>query len=120
MGGRPRKYQTVEQLQSAVDSYFESTEKYTVTGLALHLGFKVPKIALKKSNILSNHVALLVQNTYYGTRMQESILRLNEQYAKAICNICELISLGHRHLHYRLHLAFCFLCSISFGGIYHR
>ena len=39
MGGRPRKYQTVEQLQSAVDSYFESTEKYTVTGLALHLGF---------------------------------------------------------------------------------
>ena len=38
-GGRPRKYQTVEQLQAAIDRYFESTEKYTVTGLALHLGF---------------------------------------------------------------------------------
>jgi hypothetical protein len=38
-GGRPRKYQSVEQLQSAIDSYFESTKKVTVTGLALHLGF---------------------------------------------------------------------------------
>ncbi len=37
-GGRPRKYQSVEQLQAAIDSYFESTEKVTVTGLALHLG----------------------------------------------------------------------------------
>jgi hypothetical protein len=38
-GGRPRKYQSVEQLQTAIDSYFESTEKVTVTGLTLHLGF---------------------------------------------------------------------------------
>ena len=38
-GGRPRKYQSVEQLQAAIDSYFESTEKVTITGLALHLGF---------------------------------------------------------------------------------
>lgn len=38
-GGRPRKYQSVAQLQSAIDSYFESTKKVTVTGLALHLGF---------------------------------------------------------------------------------
>ena len=38
-GGRPRKYQSVEQLQTAIDSYFESTEKVTITGLALHLGF---------------------------------------------------------------------------------
>jgi len=39
LGGRPRKYQSVEQLQSAIDSYFKSTKKVTVTGLALHLGF---------------------------------------------------------------------------------
>ncbi len=38
-GGRPRKYQTVEQLQAAIDDYFETTKKVTVTGLALHLGF---------------------------------------------------------------------------------
>ena len=38
-GGRPRKYQSVEQLQAAIDSYFESTEKVTITGLALHMGF---------------------------------------------------------------------------------
>jgi len=25
-GGRPRKYQTVEQLQAAIDCYFESTK----------------------------------------------------------------------------------------------
>jgi len=25
-GGRPRKYQSVEQLQAAIESYFESTE----------------------------------------------------------------------------------------------
>ncbi len=37
-GGRPRKHQSVAQLQSAIDSYFESTKKVTVTGLALHLG----------------------------------------------------------------------------------
>lgn len=39
LGGRPRQYQSVEKLQSVIDSYFKSTEKVTVTGLALHLGF---------------------------------------------------------------------------------
>ncbi len=38
-GGRPRKYESAEQMQVAIDAYFEDTEKLTVTGLAVHLGF---------------------------------------------------------------------------------
>ena len=40
-GGRPRKYQSVEEMQAAIESYFEMTpfDKITITGLALHLGF---------------------------------------------------------------------------------
>jgi len=42
MAGRPPKYKTVEELQTAIDKYFEDVaneEKPTVTGLAYHLGF---------------------------------------------------------------------------------
>jgi hypothetical protein len=39
-GGRPPHYKTVEELQSAINDYFEGApEKPTVTGLALELGF---------------------------------------------------------------------------------
>lgn len=37
--GRPRKYKSPEEMQKAIDAYFEDTIKLTVTGLALHLGF---------------------------------------------------------------------------------
>lgn len=40
-GGRPLKYETVEELENAVKSYFEKCDKendpYTITGLALAL-----------------------------------------------------------------------------------
>ena len=38
-GGRPLKYQTVEELQAGIDDYFDTTpkEEWTWTGLALHL-----------------------------------------------------------------------------------
>lgn len=43
MAGRPRIYNDVDELQKAVDSYFEfiviADKKPSVTGLALHLGF---------------------------------------------------------------------------------
>jgi hypothetical protein len=38
-GGRPRKYSTPEEMQKAIDAYFQDNERRTVTGLALHLGF---------------------------------------------------------------------------------
>ncbi len=37
--GRPRAYDSPEQMQTAIDSYFAHAEKLTITGLALHLGF---------------------------------------------------------------------------------
>lgn len=39
--GRPLDYPTVEELQTAIDSYFKNTpqEELTITGLALALGF---------------------------------------------------------------------------------
>lgn len=38
-GGRPRKYDSPEQMQIAIDDYFAKTTKITICGLALHLGF---------------------------------------------------------------------------------
>jgi len=41
-GPKP-KYTKVKELQAAIDSYFKSDEKKTITGLALHLGFATRK-----------------------------------------------------------------------------
>lgn len=40
--GRPPKYETPEEMQSAIDAYFDGTdeEKLTLTGLAIALGFE--------------------------------------------------------------------------------
>ena len=38
-GGRPRKWKSVEEMQKAIDAYFEENDPpYTVTGLAMALG----------------------------------------------------------------------------------
>ena len=36
---RPRKYKSVKTMQKAIRDYFDKTEKITICGLALHLGF---------------------------------------------------------------------------------
>lgn len=38
-GGRPRKYESVAEMQKAIDEYFNAGNKTTICGLALHLGF---------------------------------------------------------------------------------
>ncbi len=38
-GGRPRKYESPDEMQVAIDGYFDVTEKTTICGLALALGF---------------------------------------------------------------------------------
>lgn len=38
-GGRPRKYNSPEEMQVAIDDYFATTKKLTICGLALHLDF---------------------------------------------------------------------------------
>lgn len=39
-GGRPLKFETVQELQDKIDDYFKVTpaEEYAITGLAVHLG----------------------------------------------------------------------------------
>ena len=37
--GQPRKFQTPESMQIAIDKYFNENEHYTMCGLALALGF---------------------------------------------------------------------------------
>jgi len=36
---RPKKYQSVKDLEKKIDSYFKDNDHPTITGLALHLGF---------------------------------------------------------------------------------
>jgi hypothetical protein len=38
-GGRPPKYKTAKGMQKVIDWYFEHTDKPTVSGLSLALGF---------------------------------------------------------------------------------
>lgn len=38
--GRPRTYDNPEEMQAVIDTFFESGEKKTVTGLAFWLGFE--------------------------------------------------------------------------------
>ena len=40
-GGRPRKFKTVAEMEEAIEVYFETAivSEYTITGLALSLGF---------------------------------------------------------------------------------
>ena len=37
--GRPPIFETPEQLEKAIEAYFDAKPKVTITGLALHLGF---------------------------------------------------------------------------------
>lgn len=37
--GRPAKYESAQDMQVAIDKYFDKTEKMTICGLALSLGF---------------------------------------------------------------------------------
>ena len=40
MAGRPRIYESADELQGVIDQYFADAEIKTVTGLALYLGFE--------------------------------------------------------------------------------
>ncbi len=52
--GRPRKYNKVEDMQKAIDNYFKECDKnkdpYTISGLALALGFIERKSLLDYCN----------------------------------------------------------------------
>jgi hypothetical protein len=40
MAGRPALFNSPEELQEAIDSFFSTETRHTITGLALHLGFE--------------------------------------------------------------------------------
>lgn len=72
--GRPRKYETPEQMQEVIDAYFEKTSKPTLTGLALALGFT------------SRQAFLTYQE--YGPEFSDTVktarLRIEEHYEKLL------------------------------------
>lgn len=73
-GGRPRRYESPEQMQAVVDDYFATVEVLTVSGLAIHLGF-----AHRKS---------LLDYARYGdvfcNVVKRALLRIEADYEKGL------------------------------------
>lgn len=46
MAGRPRKYESPEQMQQDIDKFFKLEQHPTICGLAIHLGFAQRKSLL--------------------------------------------------------------------------
>ena len=71
-GGRPRKFNSVAEMEEAIEEYFEITPfaKVTVTGLALHLGFTSRKDLINYEGYSEEfyhslkRAKLLVENSY--------------------------------------------------------
>lgn len=74
MAGRPAKFDSEEDLQEAVDAYFdfckEEGERYTLTGLALFLGFQDRQSLYDQENrgdgfsCIIKRARLKVENSY--------------------------------------------------------
>lgn len=72
--GRPRKYDSVESMQEAIQNYFDSVkqEDLTITGLALHLGFTSRKDLINYEGYSEEFhhtikkAKLIVENGYEG------------------------------------------------------
>jgi hypothetical protein len=73
-GGRPRKYESPEQMQAAIDEYFTTDTQPTVTGLAIALGFT-------SRNAL--YVYEGYSEEYFGT-LKVARLRVEHEYEKAL------------------------------------
>jgi hypothetical protein len=90
--GRPRKYDSPEQMQQAIDKYFAETEKITVCGLALALGFTSRNALLAYEGY---------SDEYFGT-IKTAKARIEEYYeqhltdAKAAGSIFALKNFGWR------------------------
>lgn len=77
-GGRPRKYDSPEQMQEAIDRYFESCDEeenpITVTGLALALDFTSRKELINYENY---------SEEFYHT-IKKAKLRIEQAYEKRL------------------------------------
>lgn len=72
--GRPRKYQTPEDMQKAIDDFFDNTELITITGLALHLGFTSRQDLINYENYSPE---------FYDT-LKKAKLRIENDYEKGL------------------------------------
>jgi hypothetical protein len=74
--GRPRKYDSPEQMQAAIDKYFDETEddELTITGLALALDFTSRKDLINYEGY---------SEEYYHT-LKKAKLRIENTYEKAL------------------------------------
>lgn len=74
MMGRPRVYDTVEELDEAIQSYFdENGEDLTIPGLAYHLGF-----ASRQS------IYDYKENELFSYSIKRAILKIESVYAKKL------------------------------------
>lgn len=80
MAGQPRKYKTPEELEQAVDKYFEITPeaRQTITGIALYLGFVSRQSfydyeELEGYSYIIKKARLMVENSYEQTLRSKDI-----------------------------------------------
>jgi len=74
--GRPRRYETPEQMQEVVDTYFASVARPTITGLAIALGF-------------TSRQALLNYEGYspeFSDAIKRAKLRVEHEYELLLCD----------------------------------
>ena len=72
--GRPRKYNTVEELDLAIQSYFDqNVEDLTIPGLAYHLGFE------SRQSIYDYK-----ENEKFTYSIKRAILKIESVYAKKL------------------------------------
>lgn len=75
-GGRPRIYQSPEEMSEAIEEYFRVDPEPTVTGLALHLGF-------------ASRVSLLSYQGYseeFFNIIKRGLSRVENRYERACLN----------------------------------
>ena len=77
--GRPRKYNSVEELQSEIDNYYQmckdEDEPLTITGLALYLGFE------SRQSILDYE-----KNDDFSCTIKRARMRIENSYEKMLQN----------------------------------
>lgn len=79
MAGRPRKYSEVEKLQKKIDEYFDFCDekelRYTVPGLAYHLGF-----------LDRRSITVYKENAKFFPTIKKALLRIESQRNQELLN----------------------------------
>jgi len=80
LGGRPRRFNTVEEMQVLIDRYFqeckENNEPLTITGLALALGFTSRQAVMNYEGFLDDNGKMFLDT------IKTAKLRIENAYEK--------------------------------------